>query len=229
MYKVAEYIDICYRDDPNLNQCLTKEANKILKKFSKGVPEIGIVSTDPFFIGDVDVIPEKSSSLSLKQKNSVLKGIKNANIIDLQIDPIQKTGFIRGVVNVTLNSKYVVNGRLLLFPITGDGDMSIKITNFDIQIKWNWFTFIGQDGKEYSQFKHYTSKYDYENVKFKLNGLFNNDKVLGDAMNSILNQNSREIMADLGGPTINIIIKRLAKLVKTFFSQVPYDELLPLK
>ncbi|XP_077291396.1 uncharacterized protein LOC143914885 [Arctopsyche grandis] len=104
----------------------------------------------------------------------------------------------------------------------------IKLTDFGIRINWNWDTFIGKDQKEYARFNNFTSKYDYGDVKLKMNGLFNNDKVLGDAMNNLLNENSREVMSELGGPIVNLVIKRIVKVINTLFSNVPYDELLPL-
>ncbi|XP_077291389.1 circadian clock-controlled protein daywake-like [Arctopsyche grandis] len=225
---LPDYIQTCYRDDPNLNQCLKKEANRVVKQFTKGVPELGIVPTDPFALGTVDVIPEKSTSLYLKQENTVMKGLRNSKIVDIRIDPYQKTGYIRVTGNLTMKSNYVIGGRLLLFSINGNGDSTIKMTDFDVGINWNWDTFTGKDGQEYTQFKNFTSKYDYGDVKFKMTGLFNNDEVLGDAMNNLLNENSREVMNDLGGPIVNVVIKRMVKVINTLFSNVPYDELLPL-
>ncbi|XP_077291385.1 circadian clock-controlled protein daywake-like isoform X2 [Arctopsyche grandis] len=222
---LPKYIEICYRDDPNLNQCLTKEANRVLKQFCKGIPELGIVSTDPFALGSVDIIPGKSTTLYLKQTNAILKGLRNSKVIDLKIDPFKKTGYIHLNVNITMKSNYVIGGRLLLFSLDGNGDFFIKINDFDARINWNWDTFIGKDQKEYSRFNNFTSNYDHGDIKFKMNGLFNNDKVLGESMNNLLNENSREVMKELGGPIVNLVIKRIVKVINTLFSNVPNDEL----
>lgn len=38
----AYYLDKCYKDDPQVNNCLRDSANKLARYLQQGVPELGI-------------------------------------------------------------------------------------------------------------------------------------------------------------------------------------------
>lgn len=46
----AYYIDKCYKDDPQVNDCLLRSMNKLAEHFRHGIPELGITEVLIFFI-----------------------------------------------------------------------------------------------------------------------------------------------------------------------------------
>lgn len=57
---------------------------------------------------------------------------------------------------------------------------------FDSRIKWNWSIFTAKDGLEYTHMNNYTIDYDFDNVSFKMTGLFDNNKLLSELLMCII-------------------------------------------
>ena len=62
-------------------------------------------------------------------------------------------------------------------------------------------------------------------VKFKLENLFDGDKTLGDNINSVMNENWKEVFADVKSSYEEAYSQIVETIFNNLLAKVPYDEL----
>ncbi|KAJ8723377.1 hypothetical protein PYW08_003289 [Mythimna loreyi] len=206
------------------SSCLKKSAQNAITAFAAGIAEVGTEVLDPVRI---DVIKIDLSGLKLTIKDADIKGLKNTVVDKIKIDTEKKViEFSFHAAPLTLKGKYKASGRLLLLPITGDGDMTLKIKNIEIKLTMLYDIIKNEDGKDVIDLKSY--KYSFENnenTHFKLTNLFNGNKELSDAMHSFMNENWKAISQEFGTPTIEKPVLKIYTAIKTYLRSQPLEEI----
>ncbi|KAJ8716588.1 hypothetical protein PYW07_003215 [Mythimna separata] len=206
------------------SSCLKKSAQNAITAFAAGIAEIGTEVLDPVHI---DVINIDLSGLKLTIKDANIKGLKNAVVDKLKVDTAKKViTFTFHAAPLTLKGKYKASGQLLLLPISGDGDMTLKIKNIEITLTMMYDIIKNKDGKDVIALKSY--KYTYENnenTHFKLTNLFNGNKQLSDAMHSFMNENWKAISQEFGTPTIEKPVQKIYTCIKDYLLSQPLEEI----
>jgi hypothetical protein len=108
-----------------------------------------------------------------------------------------------------VTGRYVVDGRVLFLPITGNGQITCNFTNGEGAIR------LKGTQKEINGNIHFiVTKLDIkvkvESGKIELDNLFGGDKQLGTVINKVINDNFDTFTNDL----IPLIEKSLAKIFK---------------
>lgn len=160
----ADYLHICRKSDPKLNDCI-KTSIDILRPFLvKGIPELDIPSIDPIDIGDLLVSENtrsNSNGIQITAKDIKSYGssefiIKSLEYVNLNRNTFEWIlhflasffHFISRVVeygdtytfevffpHMHTEGTYDVSGQVLLLPIRGTGRF---LGNFSEWIWWNW-------------------------------------------------------------------------------------------
>lgn len=68
-------------------------------------------------------------------------------------------------------------------------------------------------------------QFDTSRLNLKLEGLFNNDKALGDNMNRFLNENWQEILGEVKPAFEEALGATFKNIAQRLFTKVPYDEI----
>lgn len=79
--------------------------------------------------------------------------------------------------------------------------------------------------KEHIDITKHTLEVTFEGARFHFDNLFEGDKILGENMNNILNENWKDVVAELGGGIGNTIGVIINSILQAYFSAVPYNEI----
>ncbi|VVC96903.1 circadian clock-controlled protein daywake-like [Leptidea sinapis] len=212
------FLKACSASDPQLNQCVEKVIAEGGSSFAQGIPELGIASLDPVYLGKVLV---DNPALKLTFEDTVVTGLGGFRVNSYRIDTEKGKAVLDFTANVTLKANYDMDGQVLILPIKGNGQARIKITNLNIVIKYDYKTING-----FWTVTGYKDSYKMDRAQFKFTNLFGGNKELAATTLSFLNQSWDVIMQEIAPPAIEQIIDRCVEEVKKLFSAVPATELL---
>lgn len=78
---IADFLHVCHRTDPNLNQCVANSINFLKPYLKSGIPEYDIISLEPLELGDLLVSGSKTGQgLAISAKDILVYGSGNWNL-----------------------------------------------------------------------------------------------------------------------------------------------------
>ncbi|CAH0550090.1 unnamed protein product [Brassicogethes aeneus] len=219
---LPNYIKPCKLDDPNLNDCALKQTKLAFPLVSKGDKKIKSPSLIPLFLPLIEV--DTGPNLKLKLKDLNVYGLDGVEFKETNFDT--KTNKAHLKMSATLNfiGKYEINGKILVLPINGDGNCNITFSGGDFTYDMNWKLFE-KNNKQYAQIETHKLDMKLKRTYFQFLNLFNGDKLLGDNMNKVLNDNWEEVMKEVGPGITQTLEVVLHNVVKAYFEHIPYREI----
>ncbi|XP_011553780.3 circadian clock-controlled protein daywake-like isoform X1 [Plutella xylostella] len=212
------FFTACSASDPGLDSCIEGVIRAGGRRFTQGIPELGIATLDPVHLGTVHV---DNPALKLTFYDTVVTGLGGFRINAFRMYNSEGRATLDFTSNVTLKADYDMEGQLLILPIRGKGQAKIKITNLNIIVKYQYSTHDG-----HWRVDSYRDSYKMDRAQFKFTNLFNGNKQLSDLTSRFVNENWRVIMSEVAPPAINEITRRCVKEVEKLFTAVPSSELL---
>ncbi|RVE49226.1 hypothetical protein evm_006118 [Chilo suppressalis] len=214
----APFIKPCAKSD---SACIQASARAAIPYFITGVPELGISSLDPLKLA---VIKGDQEGLRLTFTNTVVTGLRDAAIEDIKQDAGKLTVTARS--SVALRGDYTLGGRLLLFPIRGEGKYNIKIQDIVIKSTVDLKSVEGADGKPHWNITKWRHSYRvHTGAQFDFDNLFNGNKFLATPVHEFVNLNWREVMQEVAPPIVRAIVAVVIDNIRALFNMVPIDEL----
>ncbi|KAI8120791.1 Protein takeout [Lucilia cuprina] len=210
------------------SECLTKTIEYFLKEKNQGDSSINLVKIDPLEVKKISIKQgaESPVNIDLTFTNSNIHGLSNTKVVKVK-------GFgkdIKGNHELTLRSEqldlvgdYSVKGRILVLPITGTGKSNITMLNVDLIMKFST-TPMEKDGATYMKIDKFQLEPVPKGMIFKIDNLFNGDKVLGDNMNIFLNENWSEIYSEISGSIGSAFGKIFHSVIGHVFTKYPYEQ-----
>ncbi|CAG9562478.1 unnamed protein product [Danaus chrysippus] len=204
--------------------CLIQATQNAIPDFSKGLPDLGVPSLDPFVI---DELPIQLPGVKVTFLDGKVTGLRKCQVLNVEAY-LEKNVFILEIkCNITIKGKYTAVGRLLLFPINGEGDSKIKIVNSVIKLNIKTKYFKDSEGRDHFGIKNYRYTFDYgDRVHYTINNLFKGNPELSETVLQFLNENWRVVTEEFGQPVVDYAMNVTIETAKKFFNAVPYDELL---
>nr|ADP65804.1 hypothetical protein [Locusta migratoria] len=217
---LPSYIKACKMNDPNLNECSLKNGREAIPSILKGDPKYRVPSFDPLVLTEVSVADR---GLNITLRNVRLLGIPD---IDFRSSVIDLTGmkFIWGffLPRLEVLSDYTVDGKILVLPLKGNGPANITLLDVPIILTFDYELMKKDDGKEYLNPTKVTPSFNSTQVYIQLDNLFNGDKLLGDNTNKFLNENWREVVADVGPVLAQGLAEAVRQILAGIALQVPF-------
>ncbi|CAH2982499.1 unnamed protein product [Chilo suppressalis] len=213
-------IEKCNLED---SACMVASFQKAVPVFMEGLPDLGIQVLD---VLEMDPIQFDLSGLQFKLTDGRLKGLKGAIIDSVKWNPKKKKIAIEFHANSTVKGHYTAGGRILILPITGDGQITMKLKHIAVKITVDYET--EQDGEGKNHIVPKKLHFDFEvkdGAHFTLTNLFNGNKELSDAMHLFLNDNWKQISAEFGRPIMASAANSIYKNIITFFKKMPIDDI----
>ncbi|XP_063224782.1 protein takeout-like [Bacillus rossius redtenbacheri] len=226
--KLPTYLKPCSRNDSNFNACALKNGISALPKLVKGDASLHIPVLDPLRLDRIDV---KQGSgpvrVELALTDVSVQGLKDADLKAIDFDLAKNTLNVNFIVKkrADVSSRYSVDGQILVLPIKGDGDFNLKIDGLEGTFKCKFDLIKKEDGKQYAKIRDNSFDFEISNAIFDLKNLFNGDKVLGDTMNTFLNENWREVYGEIKPAVAEVVRTVIVRILDEFTSLLPYDEL----
>ncbi|XP_063826385.1 circadian clock-controlled protein daywake-like [Ostrinia nubilalis] len=215
-----DYIHPC---NDTTSECLVKATQFALPEFVKGIPELGVPSLDPFTI---DQLAIPLSGLKVTFYKGKVSGFRKC-IVDNVISQLEKRYFgLEFHCNLTIKGQYGAVGKILLFPINGEGDAKVKLTNLRMKVDINTKYVKDENAVNHFAVRNYKYSFDYgDRVSFDLKNLFKGSKELSDTVLAFLNDNWRTVAEEFGKPIVDYAVDLAIRTIEKFFEKVPYEEL----
>ncbi|KAB0792592.1 hypothetical protein PPYR_14551 [Photinus pyralis] len=221
----------CKRSDPKLNDCMKTAIEGALKLMEKGLPEFKVEPIQPITVPSLTIGQGKGPVQVVQNyENFKIYNLPSAKVADLS-SRLSDSEFKMNITflfkEVYLASQYKLNGKILLLPIVGEGDCTIKLMNAKVPMEMVG-RFFEKKGVKYAEISDIKVHLGGDKVEFDFKNLFNGDPRLGPEMNRILNENWKEIFDDVKyayDEAFGAIFKNIVNLI---VRKVPYDELLPI-
>lgn len=129
---------MCNKNDPNLKDCLRNAIESIRANLTEGIPELLIPPCEPLRIPEIR-IKQNAGAIRMESQysNVTISGLSNFTLRDIDVDP--QLGRFRADLwfpVLEMTSNYLIHGKLLLLPISGNGN---SFGNF---CKFKKFVFI---------------------------------------------------------------------------------------
>ncbi|KAG5897207.1 hypothetical protein JTB14_022558 [Gonioctena quinquepunctata] len=187
--------DRCSADD---GKCLDQAIeNAVHYLCEKGLPELKIPKLDPIVIPQIN-IGTKSNSLDILQiYNDVnLAGYRRAKVKNSKLDAKKNIiKFTMVIPELKQTSNYNMTGRLLVFPVFGNGRSTIVQSNVTVIHKIK-FEFDKEKDKHLNP-KSYAITVKPEKMRFQFGNLFNGNKLLSSRIHAVVNENWEVIWGDV--------------------------------
>ncbi|CAK1585305.1 unnamed protein product [Parnassius mnemosyne] len=205
-------------------ECLVKSTQDAIPEFVKGMPNLGVPPLDPFTIEKLSI---PLSGLKVTFYQGKVTGFRKC-IVDNVISELEKRHFVLEFhCNLTIKGAYDAVGKILLFPINGEGDAKIKLTNLRMKVDINTKYIKDNKGVNYFGLRNYKYSFDYgDRVTFDLQNLFKESKQLSDTVLAFLNENWRTVSEEFGKPIVDYAVELAIRTIEKFFLAVPYEELI---
>ncbi|KAI5634383.1 hypothetical protein NE865_12931 [Phthorimaea operculella] len=104
--------------------CLKNSAQNAIPVFVAGMQSAGAEVLDPM---KLDLIKVDLAGLKMNMDNVIVKGLKRAVIDKISVDMDKKQALLSWDTDTLTKGHYKASGRLLILPISGDGEMAIKL------------------------------------------------------------------------------------------------------
>ncbi|CAK1555375.1 unnamed protein product [Leptosia nina] len=217
----SDFIHPC---NQTTRECLVKSTQDAIPEFVKGLPHLGVPSLDPFVIEKLSI---PLSGLKVTFYQGKVTGFRKC-IVDDVISELEKRHFVLQFhCNLTIKGQYDAVGKILLFPINGEGDAKVKLTNLRMKVDINTKYTKDEQGRNHFGLKNYKYTFDYgDRVTFDLQNLFKESKELSATVLSFLNENWKTVAEEFGKPIVDYSVDLAIRTIEKFFVEVPYEELI---
>ncbi|XP_060873611.1 protein takeout-like [Metopolophium dirhodum] len=216
----------CKRSDPKLNECIKNSLKNAIPHLVKGVPSLGLYPIDPLRITQLG-IDQGTGPVSIKLNFRDLDisniGSIKFNEIYADLDNNNITLDVNFEKPITLDGNYDIKGKVIILPITGDGLSKISLDNLRAKINV-YLKPVVKNGNTYMDIKDLKLAFTTTKMQLKLDNLFKGDKALGNNMNVFLNENWKDILAELQINFENALAAAFSGVAQQFFSRVPYNQ-----
>ncbi|CRK98039.1 CLUMA_CG011408, isoform A [Clunio marinus] len=214
------------------SQCLPGVITQVLRSVKDGNPAINVPAFEPLYVPEVNIVqgPETRIPISMNFKDVKMYGISNAVItkaMGFERDPkTSKFEIHASIPKLMMISKYKVEGRVLILPISGSGKANLTLDNVDVKFKFAP-TVTEKNGKHFLQIPPNKVKliFDISRLHLKLDNLFNGNQALGENMNQFLNENWQPIFQELKPAVRQTLINLLGIVINSVFDKLPYEDM----
>ncbi|KAL1132410.1 hypothetical protein AAG570_010365 [Ranatra chinensis] len=132
------------------------------------------------------------------------------------------------IPKLNIQGKYEVSGNVLVLAINGKGDANLTIDSINLKIGLDWED-KQKKGNLHSHITGYKVDFTVARLYIYFDNLFNGDKLLGENMNTFLNENWEAVLTDFR-PAIGQTVGETVKLIlNNIFEIIPFDMLFPEK
>ncbi|XP_047108334.1 protein takeout-like [Schistocerca piceifrons] len=223
-----EYIRPCPRKDPNANGCIRELFQHMFPYLAKGIPEIGVAPYEPLRIPRLALSKGQGAVLiSGSFSDIVVRGPSNATTTFGRLDTEQqRLEFGLQIPDLRLEGNYDLKGHILLLPLVGNGRATLRLGNTTTTVSTRY---VVESVRGRDVVRIVTMKVDFTvaSMHIHLYNLFNGNKVLGHTLNTFLNKNGQEVLADLEEPLGEALSEVFIVLVNQIFTHIPLDIWLP--
>ncbi|KAJ3650924.1 hypothetical protein Zmor_016999 [Zophobas morio] len=225
--KLPNSFQKCNRKQPDLKDCLLKAAQDGLSQLAQPVLKDLMPSINPIEIPEA-TIKEGQGAVEFQQsfKDCKIYGFHLVKLDAFDWNFEKKTLYMGGFYpEFKIHCHYDFVGKILVVPIEGSGQSRITMENVTSYMNLGYEE-TKKKGKTYVKFVSSEATLEPGLISFNFDNLFDGDKLLGDNVNKLLNENWKEVFEDVKGGYVDLIRQVFTSIVNSLFSKVSLEELL---
>ncbi|XP_024086338.1 protein takeout-like isoform X2 [Cimex lectularius] len=194
----------------------------------QGSKSLGVPPLDPWPYTKLEYSQKhKPVALYAVASDSETTGLRNSTIHSVWTD-WEKMEIQMSSPRIKIKGNYLINGTLIFFPLSGQGEYSVVFEGFKAEIKM-LFEKYRKSGHEYIRVKRAMFHPDAENVSVHMTGLFNGNKVLSERTIALINKNWKFILVTVAPLVSETSAIPIVDVCNSIFSRVPVREFIPEK
>ncbi|XP_064072375.1 uncharacterized protein LOC135193508 [Vanessa tameamea] len=203
--------------------CIETTVNNALPKIFDGIPELGILKSDPQFIAVIDA---DLSALKYTFYNSTIYGYKNCEVSNLIInDDLTRISGRAVCPSLHMNGVYDMKGVLITLPIEGNGNYTFEGVSFQLDFDIKLDKIKGSEGKTHFFIRKITYKPKaLTPIQFNFQNLFNGNEDLAAVVKKFAKENWLDITLLLQDPTWEVSIDLLKTAVNKYLATFAIDD-----
>ncbi|KAJ8723432.1 hypothetical protein PYW08_003344 [Mythimna loreyi] len=203
-------------------ECLKKCLEAALPVVAHGVPELGLDSLDPYILKKLNL--KLPGGINIDFSDGYARGLKNCIVDFARYE--ENTFETQFHCNLTIKGKYRSSGRLLLFPIDGDGESTIQCNNIKLHSILKLRSKVKSNGQRYLDIKSSNINHSYDGrVSFSMTNLFKGNPEISEAVLNFINNNWKMVAEEFGTPMVEYGVNSVLKNVKRLFEVLSVEEL----
>ncbi|XP_068158105.1 uncharacterized protein [Drosophila tropicalis] len=220
------FLPSCRIYEPGFTKCSTNSVQKLIDQLGIGIPEV-LESFGPFD-------PMRVRDIIFKQDNNEVATLR-ANLTELVVKGFSKTKIKESRVSkkdfswqtklflpkMRLDGKYKMNGRILLIPLSGSGNIFIEIENLDI-LMLTKTRLYEKGGFTFDNVTSVRVHLNITRVRTHLDNLFNGrSKEVERSTNQFFNDNWRDFYEALRPLIVETVESILLEVMSLVFNLIP--------
>ncbi|CAB3377588.1 Hypothetical predicted protein [Cloeon dipterum] len=223
---------LCFLKQEDYEKCLNNAIETGIRSLANGNPTLGMLPIDPMEITEMNLMHGTGGpvNIDLVFKNTTMSGLTSAKSISVSNEFLAGGANMHGemlIPSLDLMADYVINGKILLLPIHGDGMANITLVHLKTTYVMENEIVKKKNGREHIKVNAFKLKLRPGKVYTNFANLFNGDKRLSDQMNMFLNEHAIDIWGEIS-PTVEETFGEICKqIANRLFSQVPYTSIFP--
>ncbi|KAK9880153.1 hypothetical protein WA026_010024 [Henosepilachna vigintioctopunctata] len=219
---LPKYVTKCSIGDADkFSHCVLNNAKAVFPLIVNGDKSHKIPNLNPLFIEKLDL--NSSPSLNLTLHNVSLEGLPTVDFTSVKfIKDEQKFVFELFFDYLKFKSFYIVNGKILVLPISGSGNGFIDFQKAKILFSCNMKKIQSKKG-EVIRIENPNVETNFGNVVMYLDNLFNGKKVLGDEINKFLNENWKDVITEFQVLVTGTLSSIFSSIMGSFLNDLKFD------
>ncbi|GLV41785.1 uncharacterized protein CBL_12074 [Carabus blaptoides fortunei] len=221
---LQSYFKQCKRNDPDLNQCIEDSFNSASSEFIKADSRRHLASLSPLYVPCMYI--DVHGNLQINMTENYLTGFDTVHINRVNWDWNKKIFDVHVMFDyTTFAGNYDIHGQLMILPIYGNGKANITFVKPDYHFTGT-YAIKARSNKEYINLQKCTLPYTLDRAFFKFENLYNNsESSLGKQMSKILDENWKEVNAELKANIGDGLAEVFCGFFQAYFEKVSLNEL----
>ncbi|XP_077288447.1 juvenile hormone binding protein 1 [Arctopsyche grandis] len=193
--EVPPYIKQCRSSDPKLLDCFTGAIHHLRPWLARGIPEIEMPTIEPFTMEELVLsLSTGPTGYKIALRNLDVFGASNYTISKLKLSENGRPFEARiKMPALKINAKYTSSGVLFILPASGNGTFNAIFDGVTADIRGK----VNSNQKQGGRYLHVDSlevDLHVKNVKMSVKRIFNNNRILIEAINLFLRENGQEVL-----------------------------------
>ncbi|EDV91225.1 uncharacterized protein LOC6568093 [Drosophila grimshawi] len=220
--EAPEYIRQCRRNDPKILDCLSKAVEHLRPYLAKGIAEIELPPVEPFKMDSLALqLTDGPQGYKITLKNVEAFGASNFEVKSLKLGVNGGEPFKARIImpKLKIEAKYTSSGTLLIIPASGGGDFHATFDGVTADLTGK----TSLRGK-YLHVDALSLVLDVDKVNMSISRAFNNNRILLEATNLFLRDNSMIVLEAMQPQLQKKLATEFGKLANQLLKNVPVEQ-----
>ncbi|EDW95716.1 uncharacterized protein LOC6535352 [Drosophila yakuba] len=219
------YIKKCQRNDPKLVDCFIGAIEHLKPYLASGIPDIQLPSVEPFKMDTLALqLTEGPQGYKITLKNMEAFGASNFKVTSLKLSEGSEPFKAKIVMpKLKIEAKYTSSGVLLILPASGGGDFHADFEGVSADLTGKT-SIHASKGANYLHIDALSLVLDVKDVKMSISGAFNNNRILLEATNLFLRENSQVVLEAMQAQLQKKLASEFGKLANQLLKNVPVEQ-----